>query len=201
MNRRLFFPFLCRRDAGPGPSSHTVHLPMNRRLFFPFLCRRDAGPGPSSHTVHPYAPRASFPSNTPRAGSTAVPGGPWAFSIRAGTTVCSPIVCARRMAHRRTALYPPAMLPNRMYCYDRPLPIWRTAMTATTATMDITNPVLRGMYPDPSWMWDEPGERVALVNSFAQGAWRTAEPPYTLRPCCRTECTVMTDHYRYGGPR
>lgn len=38
-------------------------------------------------------------------------------------------------------------------------------MTATTATMDITNPVLRGMYPDPSWMWDEPGERVALVNS------------------------------------
>ena len=24
-------------------------------------------------------------------------------------------------------------------------------MTATTATMDITNPVLRGMYPDPSW--------------------------------------------------
>ena len=38
-------------------------------------------------------------------------------------------------------------------------------MTATTATMDITNPVLRGMYPDPSWMWDERGERVALVNS------------------------------------
>ena len=38
-------------------------------------------------------------------------------------------------------------------------------MTATTATMDITNPVLRGMYPDPSWMWDEPGERVALVYS------------------------------------
>ncbi|WP_143246952.1 family 43 glycosylhydrolase, partial [Bifidobacterium longum] len=31
--------------------------------------------------------------------------------------------------------------------------------------MDITNPVLRGMYPDPSWMWDERGERVALVNS------------------------------------
>lgn len=29
----------------------------------------------------------------------------------------------------------------------------------------ITNPVLRGMYPDPSWMWDAGHDRVALVNS------------------------------------
>lgn len=30
---------------------------------------------------------------------------------------------------------------------------------------EICNPVLRGMYPDPSWMWDGWHERVALVNS------------------------------------
>ncbi|MBM6699975.1 glycoside hydrolase family 43 protein [Bifidobacterium pullorum subsp. saeculare] len=29
----------------------------------------------------------------------------------------------------------------------------------------IENPVLRGMYPDPSWMWDEAHERIAMVNS------------------------------------
>ncbi|KFI59302.1 glycoside hydrolase family 43 protein [Bifidobacterium cuniculi] len=29
----------------------------------------------------------------------------------------------------------------------------------------ILNPVLRGMHPDPSWMWDEGHDRVALVNS------------------------------------
>lgn len=29
----------------------------------------------------------------------------------------------------------------------------------------ITNPVLRGMYPDPSWIWDATREEIVLVNS------------------------------------
>ena len=29
----------------------------------------------------------------------------------------------------------------------------------------ITNPVLRGMYPDPSWIWDTTREEIVLVNS------------------------------------
>lgn len=34
-------------------------------------------------------------------------------------------------------------------------------MTTTT----ITNPILTGMYPDPSWMWDADHGRIAMVNS------------------------------------
>lgn len=30
---------------------------------------------------------------------------------------------------------------------------------------DIVNPVLRGMYPDPSWIWDPQSQQVAIVNS------------------------------------
>lgn len=38
-------------------------------------------------------------------------------------------------------------------------------MTELSDTIEIANPVLRGMYPDPSWMWDERANRVAMVNS------------------------------------
>lgn len=51
-------------------------------------------------------------------------------------------------------------------------------MTATTATIDITNPVLRGMYPDPSWMWDEPGERVAPAEFLVRTGAGTADPRF-----------------------
>lgn len=48
-------------------------------------------------------------------------------------------------------------------------------MTATTATIDITNPVLRGMYPDPSWMWTSPGS-----------AWPWRNSSFELVPDCRS---------------
>lgn len=35
----------------------------------------------------------------------------------------------------------------------------------TTPATPISNPILTGMYPDPSWIWDEPHGRIALVNS------------------------------------
>lgn len=38
-------------------------------------------------------------------------------------------------------------------------------MANDAPTITVSNPVLRGMYPDPSWIWDEDGGRVALVNS------------------------------------
>ena len=39
-----------------------------------------------------------------------------------------------------------------------------TPSTITTITT-ITNPVLTGMYPDPTWMWDADNNRIAMVNS------------------------------------
>ena len=39
-------------------------------------------------------------------------------------------------------------------------------MTTTPSTITtITNPVLTGMYPDPTWMWDADNNRIAMVNS------------------------------------
>lgn len=35
----------------------------------------------------------------------------------------------------------------------------------TIAATTITNPILSGMYPDPSWIWDDLRGRVVLVNS------------------------------------
>ncbi|WP_137654512.1 glycoside hydrolase family 43 protein [Bifidobacterium moukalabense] len=35
----------------------------------------------------------------------------------------------------------------------------------TIATTTITNPILSGMYPDPSWIWDDLRQQVVLVNS------------------------------------
>ena len=32
-------------------------------------------------------------------------------------------------------------------------------------TITVSNPVLRGMYPDPSWIWDTTREEIVLVNS------------------------------------
>lgn len=32
-------------------------------------------------------------------------------------------------------------------------------------TITVSNPVLRGMYPDPSWIWDATREEIVLVNS------------------------------------
>lgn len=34
-----------------------------------------------------------------------------------------------------------------------------------TKTTIITNPILSGMYPDPSWIWDASHQQIALVNS------------------------------------
>lgn len=34
-----------------------------------------------------------------------------------------------------------------------------------TATITITNPILRGMNPDPSWIWDDEFQRIVLVTS------------------------------------
>ncbi|NMM97320.1 glycoside hydrolase family 43 protein [Bifidobacterium olomucense] len=34
-----------------------------------------------------------------------------------------------------------------------------------THTHTVANPVMRGMYPDPSWMWDETRNEIVLVNS------------------------------------
>lgn len=36
-------------------------------------------------------------------------------------------------------------------------------MTAETIT--VANPILNGMYPDPSWIWDDSKQRITLVNS------------------------------------
>lgn len=38
-------------------------------------------------------------------------------------------------------------------------------MSERDGMIEIVNPVLRGMYPDPSWMWDGRSEHVAIVNS------------------------------------
>lgn len=35
----------------------------------------------------------------------------------------------------------------------------------TIAATTITNPILSGMYPDPSWIWDDLRGQVVLVNS------------------------------------
>ena len=37
--------------------------------------------------------------------------------------------------------------------------------TSSSAITTITNPVLTGMYPDPTWMWDADNNRIAMVNS------------------------------------
>ncbi len=34
-----------------------------------------------------------------------------------------------------------------------------------TATITITNPILSGMNPDPSWIWDDEFQRIVLVTS------------------------------------
>lgn len=38
-------------------------------------------------------------------------------------------------------------------------------MTEPNDMIEIDNPVLRGMYPDPSWMWDGRANRAVIVNS------------------------------------
>ena len=38
-------------------------------------------------------------------------------------------------------------------------------MTMRTSIIAVRNPVLRGMHPDPSWIWDESRSEVVLVNS------------------------------------
>ena len=35
----------------------------------------------------------------------------------------------------------------------------------TVETITVANPILNGMYPDPSWIWDDSKQRITLVNS------------------------------------